>query len=409
MRIRKSSINDFVVLTLIFFVSSLVSYVNHVLAIGLFIFGACFLKWPIKFEHRILIFIIFSFFVFFNMFFFNNLAGVDEQVFYSNLTGFSFKELLMLEYERQVDGVGFAKTRETFPAILDIFFFLFEKEDFNSQYIFIFNSFFWFWAILVWARALAKFYNEKIVRVAVVFLIVSPSTVYWLNNFGKDIFSVSISMIAASQFLNRRYTLSVVLVILASFFRPYSIVLVFAYLLPFVFNVRAKIIAAVGAITFQALLASKPLIAGANTIIVVIFLFLSPNPFNPQSWYIFSFDSWEYSPLLFVVEGCFLGVVFILAILLLLKRFGSVYSLNVLSIFLSISIVATVLVLVGETALAGKDMLPSLGSLGDNFVRKKFAVWPLLSILVGLVIFRLKRNRCVGPQVLNIGPRGIHE
>lgn len=381
-------INSIVIHLAIVYLSQYDVLLSVVLSVIYVYFFVSYIK--INITTKVVFFFVFLFSIIFNYMNFTPISGVDEYAFYHNVKGNSFSDLVNLEIEKQQTELGFISSRVTYSALLNLLL-PFSHGDFDPRVIFCVNSLFWFFSSTFYIGAITKEKYSFNNQAALIFLYASLSISYWLGNFGKDVVTISICMISASLLIRKKYTFSFAFLIVAMFFRPYSFVMVAAYSLPFFCGGRfsGKYIASV--FIMFLLITKVSMTSLANSLIGFIYLFVSPNPLSLNNWSLISTNStWQFSPLMMTIEGVFLSFVLVSAIYLILLKEDKYKDKLALKIILSIYSLSLVLIVVGMSNLDHNGLQNSVGSLGDNFVRKKLIVWPLIAVLVGIVVDKIR-------------------
>lgn len=156
-------------------------------------------------------------------------------------------------------------------------------------------------------------------------------------------------------------------------------------------------LAAAGAIAVVFVATGFRVEAVVNVGLVGGFFFMSPNPLNPDNWI------GHLAPLAF--EGSILAglAALSLPIMLFSQRNRSLY----LRIFLAILIYAAVLVLVGYVHARAHGVSYSVGTAGDNMLRKKLPLVPILYFHAAFTLrvmlnALLPRRSVVAPEPLSV-------
>jgi len=313
----------------------------------------------------------------FNSYNFDPISGVDEQAFISNIRNTNIIELFLGEIKSLFDTLGFISSRITFSAFLSVVFL--NKDFVTDEYvIFLINTFLWFVGSHVY---LSSIKNKRLVdniKIGYLFLFLSPTILYWTGNFGKDVVVVSFCMLSAAFFLQKKFALFFLFAIIALLFRPYSLVMIACFVVPLVYGFRvmsALFILITLVFLYGTKFAIEPLI---NTVLAFIYVFLSPNPVSINNWtLVASSNGFSFSPLIMLVEALIISFLIFYAVLF--KKYDKY---KVLKTFIAIYCLSICLVGVGYTNISSNDEALAIGSLGDNFVRKKIIVWPLLALLL---------------------------
>lgn len=365
-----------------YFYCLFMSLINVYLAVVVLFFFIAFVlsKGVLSNTEKILIFVFLVLNYAFNSYNFNPITGVDEQAFIGNVRDEKIIELLFIEIKSFFESFGFISSRITFSAFLSVM--LLGKEFVSDQYvIFILNSFFWFLSSHIYLTSLKNTGFLENIKVGYLFLFLSPTILYWTGNFGKDVVVVSLCMISASFFFKRKYILFVFFAVMALLFRPYSIIMIACFVVPLYHSLKVMVYFLLLTLAVFFYGTSFSLISLINTLIAFIYIFLSPNPTALTNWTLFSGSSdFLFSPLIMVLETIVISLVIVYAIFL--KKYDKVLAAKLL---LAIYCLSISLVGVGYTNMSGNDIALAIGSLGDNFVRKKIIVWPILAVLLNLL------------------------
>ncbi|MBH0035480.1 hypothetical protein I6F43_12415 [Pseudoalteromonas sp. NZS71_1] len=354
------------------------SVVSMPISIALMVFTLVFLtaKGIVTEETKWAMFILVSLNLIYNSYNFSPISGPDELAFVTNLREYNISELLTNEMNRFLSGFGFISSRITFSAFLS---FLLPLDDFsiNEFVIIILNCFLWFMSCRYYMVSLHNNKHIKDISLGFFFLLVSPSLLYWASNFGKDVAVISMCLFSASFYINKKYALFCFFLLLAMLLRPYSIIMVFCYVLPFCFTNRKSFFYVACIIGVFLLGTGGSVISLINSIIGFIYFFLSPNPMSASNWALINeTNDFLFSPLIMLLESL---------IIFLLVAYGLVFRKYdrkvVFKTFVAIYCLSICLVGVGFTNMDNNNIPLAIGSLGDNFIRKKIIVWPLIALL----------------------------
>ena len=323
----------------------------------------------------------------FNNYNFIPISGVDEQVFFYNVRFTDTFESLLLEIRELVNKFGFVSSRITFSAFLS-FILLNEEFVIDPSIIVIVNSFFWFIGSHAYLKSMQEIGLTKGIKAGYLFLFMSPSVLYWVGNFGKDVIVVSCCMLAAASFFKKRYIIFILFVLLSLLFRPYSIIMVACFIIPLYFSFKYTAFLVLVVLTVFIYGTNALFFPFLNTFLGFVYFFISPNPSVLNNWLLISSsDSFVFSPIVMVIETIFISLLFSFAIFF--KNFDKV---KVVKLFLSIYCLSICLVGVGYINLSVNGTGMTIGNLGDNFIRKKLIVWPLLAVLLNVLYSKYGTN-----------------
>ncbi|TLU65096.1 hypothetical protein FE810_09220 [Thalassotalea litorea] len=384
----------FLILFMFYCLCSFLAVINPILAIYVFVCAGFFLALPEKLPVHVFV-LAFPFFLLmlsFNFLNFDPIGGPDEQAFYQNFKLLNFGVLVENELDRLDGQIGFISSRNTFAGFLSLITVI-DKLDFSPIMIVIANTFFWFLAISIWIKSIESYFIPKELTIITLVLLVAPSSAHWLGNFGKDVFSLALCMICAAKVLDKKWGWAIIVLAIASLVRPYAVVIVFALVLPFILNFKQVLAITFGSfITFifaQYLLFKSVLIGVANSVITFVYIFISPNPVNASNWdYLSLNDGWQYSPILFTIEGIVFGAVLILSAFQFLLNRNNLSELFY-KVYISIMFLCLILVFVGMLNLQRYGEAQMIGSLGDNFIRKKFVAFPFIAMITAIAFSKI--------------------
>lgn len=353
-----------------------------------------FAYYPLSPDKKLLIQLFLIINVTFNLNFFSSLSGPDEIAFYSAFVDGNTFDIINKELERLGGDIGFISSRNTYPMLLTLAIPL-KGNAFRPEFIFLLNSMLWFYSISHYLLSIRRFVGKKIADISFILLSISPTVLLWMGNFGKDIFVMSLCILAASSFLNKHFIKFAIFLLIASIVRPYSIVLIVSFILPFRGTLKLCLAYLFSAAAGFTIIAGISVISVVNSFVLFLYLFFSPNPASANNWLLISnSETWSFSPLILTIEGVIAGCGLILA-LFFYFRVRKPSKLLMIKIMISIYVICIVMLLVGLLNLSNQGLSPSIGSLGDNFVRKKIVAWPLIAILIAIPIskFRLSKKR----------------
>jgi hypothetical protein len=363
------------------------SMISTTIAISLMVL---FLVWLstngiLTYAQKVLVLVLVSLSLVFNIYNFDPISGVDEQAFFDNLQNFNLYELLRNELTRFLIVGGFVSSRITFSALLS-FLLPFPGFSENAFVIVIVNAFFWFLSCKSYLLSLKSNGYLKDVKLALIFLMSSPTLLYWMGNFGKDVIVISICLLSAAAYINKKYILFLIFLLVALTLRPYSVVVIGCFVFPFCFSYK-KIFLLMTFVFVVFFVGTKfSIIPFINSFIGFIYLFLSPNPFNLSNWSILNeTNDFLFSPIIMVVESLFISLVIFYG-MIVKRRWSDKLFKSMIAIYcLSICLVG-----VGYINSDSNNVVLSVGNLGDNFIRKKLIVWPLIAIMLSLMFSKGK-------------------
>lgn len=208
--------------------------------------------------------------------------------------------------------------------------------------------------------------RQPFMIISVIGLMLSPSLMYMSSLFAKDITCVWLGLLAALLLLQKRWLLFLIVILYATGLRDYAVIYTLCFYFLYTQRIRTAVcvmLAAAGLLFMQI----GPL-GIINAVMLSIFLFISPNPMN--------FSNWEPELLLRTLEAVFMGIVLMISVYqaIVYKETRKFYLMAALLIFTY----ACALVLVGYVTITGRELDYGVGTIGDNMVRKKLPVLPLL-------------------------------
>ncbi|MFD0713724.1 hypothetical protein [Paenibacillus sp. GCM10027626] len=200
-------------------------------------------------------------------------------------------------------------------------------------------------------------------------LLASPSFMLLSSVFAKDVACALLGLYGAGLLLRRKYIWFIIIAAYATGLRDYSII----YTLGIYFLYARKVKTA----TLFMLIAAGVLVTQigplgvSNAVLLMLFLFISPNPIQPGNW-----DS---QVIMRTLEALWMSAVLIVSIINFMK-FRAVRSFYIIALLILFTY-ACALVLVGYVTVTGRDLEYGLGTVGDNMVRKKLPVLPILYVI----------------------------
>lgn len=321
------------------------------------------------------------------------LAGPDERAFYHSVTNNSWTELISLGGDRfDLFSVGIIPSGVTFPIVVK--FVLGGLIEMSERTIVFMNWLIWMIAAFSWVRAVDSRWglylslSKNNLGWLFVLLLALPSVVYWSSVFSKDILAVSLTVLAATNFVGKRYILMGLFFLTSIAIRSYA---------PFGFLVFVGfLLASIPMLLFAVFLGAVLLFvltggsisAFINLGIMSGYSVLSPNPFLVENWRLYvESGSWVFSPILFTVEAVLIASIAAIGVGLAVLKWDSLR----IFVLVGLAIIAFSAILTAVGFISFKGDSYSVGTLGDNFVRKKLALWPLIVTLLWaslLILFR---------------------
>jgi len=174
---------------------------------------------------------------------------------------------------------------EKFPAVYLPFYFSLDLT--SPLFIVVINGTLWVLSSLMLTKLSVDHLADRIEgfspRLYFVLLLVSPTFVLYASQFNKETSVLFLTILSAYLILEERYVTLVPVAIAMAYLRPYAPVALLAYV--FFFRGRLYLMAATTLVSVLVLLAdSGSLVAVANGVVILPYMFLSPIPFDIQNW-----------------------------------------------------------------------------------------------------------------------------
>lgn len=255
--------------------------------------------------------------------------------------------------------------------------------------IITFNSFLLILCCNVTYRLNETFFNYKLPQerrrlydaVLIIGLLASPAFMYMSSVFGKDITCAFLGLLCTQLLINRKYLLFLIALFYATMLRDYSIV----YILSFYFLFRRSLKSAIAMLlTAMGVVWWKVGTVGVlNAFLLTLFLFISPNPSKAVNW-----DA-EY--VMRTLEAVYMMISLVLSVIVwfLHKETRSFYTMCLILLFTF----GCTLVLVGYMTVTERDLDYGVGTVGDNMVRKKVPILPILYMMNAYTIAWLTKSK----------------
>lgn len=199
-------------------------------------------------------------------------------------------------------------------------------------------------------------------------LLVSPSFMFMTSIFAKDTACTLLGLLGTVLLIRRRWILFLLVLLYATGLRDYAIVYTVGYY--FLFKGRFKSAVAVLACSAVVVFLFVGVSGFVNAGMLTVFLFMSPNPFNPGNW--------ESATLYRTLEALWMTLSLAAAVAVYAKAPKSrpFYRMSALLLLTY----ACTLILVGYMTIVTRELDYGVGTIGDNMVRKKLPVLPLLYV-----------------------------
>ncbi|GLI10037.1 hypothetical protein YDYSG_60700 [Paenibacillus tyrfis] len=219
--------------------------------------------------------------------------------------------------------------------------------------------------------------------VMIIGLLASPALMYMSSVFGKDITCAFLGLLCTQLLLNRRYILFIIVLFYTTMLRDYSIVYILSFYFLFRRNFKAALLMLIGAlgVVFWKVGPTGLL----NSFMLTVFLFISPNPFKAFNW--------DMEFVMRTAEAVYMMISFGLSMIVFLrhKETRSFFAMCLILLFTF----GCTLVLVGFVTVTERNLEYGVGTIGDNMVRKKVPVVPILYMMNAYTLAWLFRPKAV--------------
>jgi hypothetical protein len=205
--------------------------------------------------------------------------------------------------------------------------------------------------------------------VLIIGLLASPAFMYMSSVFGKDISCALLGLFCTQLLLNRKYLLFLIALLYTSMLRDYSIVYILSYYFLFRRSMKsaiAMLITAIGVVLWKV-----GTVGLLNAFLLTLFLFISPNPSKAVNW--------DAEFVMRTLEAVYMMVSLGLSAIVWI-RYKETRSFFVMCLLLLFTFGCT-LVLVGYMTVTQRDLEYAVGTIGDNMVRKKVPILPILYMM----------------------------
>ncbi|EMJ7521482.1 hypothetical protein RGL88_003040 [Providencia rettgeri] len=245
----------------------------------------------------------------------------------------------------------------------------------NPYFIYIINLIIIIFSIGLYSSKLE--FNNRIYLFLLAWIIFSPYLSYWGTRFFKDYISLLIIFYSLVLFINKKFFLFIILILLATSIRSYSIVIFAIYFLFWKKNIYITFICAL--VSFIISLFLYPGIITKYLKIFGYFL-ISPNPLK--------LDNYDLVMGTQIIEAVFIFLIFTYG---LIKR--RKFTFNVV---FCISIYASCIYMV-DNRLTYSWNLPA-DTITENYHRKKIPIFPMLMLASLNILFNnkklIRKNNC---------------
>ncbi|QUO47723.1 hypothetical protein [Halorubrum ruber] len=211
-------------------------------------------------------------------------------------------------------------------------------------------------------------------------LMISPTAMYYSSSFLKDITAVFLVVLSLRLYLEKRYLLFVVVIVFSTTIRLYSFAITGIYFGVLTWTPHILLIG-IGISTIFMLWFTKEVLTIFNTILMVGYFFISPNPFELQNWM-----NIEATPR--ILEGLMNGVFLTISVILGLGKRTDLTSYFIIS--LGLIVYGLIMSTIGfNWTVNFLSEAYNLGTLGEHIIRKKLPVVPLIAIWISFTYTNL--------------------
>jgi hypothetical protein len=319
------------------------------------------------------------------------LSGPDEIRYHRQVVSYSSYIDFLRDYRDIVEKWGFSSSAVPALSVVIMPFYL----AFNTtspMFIMALNTLFHILNSILFYYLLSRYLIDKnksqidLSSICVSLVILSPVMVFYSSTFAKDTVALSVCLFVVVLLLRGRFILAAPLVLYATLLRPYSISVIFVYYALFSIRPRLMFMGMVGSMFLLVYIIGFDIKLYINSAIMIIFTFVSPNPASSGNWSVFHLATLS-------VESIAMGLVVVLSTYVFI-RYKEMRPL-VAAIAFGIVIYSIVLVAVGYTNIINRGEIYRIGYIGDNMVRKKLLVMPLVYLLASIALLGLR------PRMIN--------
>lgn len=223
-----------------------------------------------------------------------------------------------------------------------------------------------------------KIKNKMTLNVIYTCLMLEATSVHYLVTFNKDIFSNYITILSLYLFFKEKKLLSIIILFYAILVRPYAIVVFIIYYFLYIKNKNRTLIIV---LLLSSLIIMKKIgiIGIFNSLIAVLLFFIMPLPFR--------YSNYITNP----IETCQSLILIIFSLVILYRLFfKKLKSKDIIMSLIGILIYSQAMIMLGFNLFNSKKLAYGLGSMGDNFVRKKMPIVPIIIIFIVEILINKK-------------------
>ncbi|WP_198468401.1 hypothetical protein [Acetomicrobium sp. S15 = DSM 107314] len=320
---------------------------------------------------------------------------VDGRQYFANYTAFSASELVNILINQFDPSHSFVYSLAVLPLVLKPLLGAFVS--LGPWSIILPYGIIWMLSSFAWVKAVSMkrespfFADPLFTSLLFVLLMTLPSVAYWSMSFMKEIPLVAFSVFSAIQFSRSKCISGIIFLLIATLLRPYAPGIVIGLFLFLQSSNKLRCVGFFGAIATLLIYSKGTLLTIAKVFLTLVYMFLSPNPLNASNWLLVTVSIRGTSmPTLFMnIEGIFLGLLFVigLVILLLGRRRNCLFTVGLSLLFGSV-----ILILVDCYYILTIFSSYSLFTFGAPLVRLKFSFWPLIATWSALTITAIVRK-----------------
>ncbi|GAA5430851.1 hypothetical protein [Haloarcula japonica] len=315
------------------------------------------------------------------------LPSPDAAQYYGRVRNFgTISEYLVHLIQLAQEDISLLKSSmQTFPAF---YLPLYKSYGFESPAVFVvINMVLWVTTVLLF-KELIKYYLTESANVSPgivsAMLLLSPTAMYWSSTFLKDITSVFLCMLATYLFFRKRAIMFLIVVLVATSIRLYSIAIISIYIATIMWSPLLLGIGLFGSAIFT-LIYTGNIVTLFNSILVFGYFFVSPHPVQIENWLTPRLIPRLIEAVLYA-GGLFISGRFAVTSRKLRNHY--------LILTAGILIYSLVIVSVAYRYTVFQRGLPyGFGTAGENILRKMLPILPLIAVWMSITVSNMKYPR----------------
>jgi len=323
------------------------------------------------------------------------LPQVDGRQYFANYTAFSASELVNLLINQFDIRHTFVYSLVVLPFVLKPLLGAFIS--LGPWSIILPYGILWMLSSFAWVKAVSMkrespfFADPLFTSLLFVLLMTLPSVAYWSMSFMKEVPLVAFSVFSAVQFSRSKCISGIIFLLIATLLRPYAPGIIISLFLFLQSSNKLRCVGFFGAIATLLIYSGGMLLTIAKVFLTLVYTFSSPNPLKADNWLLVTVDAHNTAmPTLFMsLEGIFLGLLFVIGLVILLLGRRRDCLLIVGLPFLAGSVVLT---LVDYYYILTSFSSYSLFTFGGHLIRLKFSLWPLIVTWSALTVTTVVRR-----------------